>query len=115
MICPPIRGTFGTRPKRPKRTLSVVGKSGVSPHPGYSSPLVVLEKRSIMSGGTGAVSGYTSESRSAGVPDHDSDADAAIYLWPLSSHLEMAPLTTAVATGKLYGPRCSLAPVIQGR
>jgi len=54
-----------------------------------------------MSGRAGAVSGCTPETWSAGVPD-DSGAGAAIYRWPYCSQLEMAPLTTAVACGRLH-------------
>jgi anti-sigma regulatory factor (Ser/Thr protein kinase) len=53
-----------------------------------------------MSGGAGAVSGCISGIRSEGVPGPD--ADAAIYDWLHSSQLEMAPLTTAVACGRLH-------------
>jgi anti-sigma regulatory factor (Ser/Thr protein kinase) len=55
-----------------------------------------------MSGSAGAVTGCTSETRSASVPERDSDAGAAIHRWPYSSQLEMAPLTTAVACGRLH-------------
>jgi anti-sigma regulatory factor (Ser/Thr protein kinase) len=55
-----------------------------------------------MSGSAGAVSGCTSGTRSAGVPEHDSGVGAAIHRWPHSSELEMAPLPTAVACGRLH-------------
>jgi anti-sigma regulatory factor (Ser/Thr protein kinase) len=55
-----------------------------------------------MSGSAGAVSGCAPETRSAGVPEHGSDAGAAIHRWPYFSQLEMAPLTTAVACGRLH-------------
>ena len=55
-----------------------------------------------MSSGTGAVSGCTSATRSAGVPGRDSDVGNAVCQWPYSSQLEMAPLPTAVACGRLH-------------
>jgi len=55
-----------------------------------------------MSSGTGAVSGCTSATRLAGVPGNDSDVGNATCQWPYSSQLEMAPLPTAVACGRLH-------------
>jgi anti-sigma regulatory factor (Ser/Thr protein kinase) len=55
-----------------------------------------------MRGGASAVSGSTPEARSAGVPERGYDVGAAICRWPISSQLEMAPLTTAVACGRLH-------------
>jgi anti-sigma regulatory factor (Ser/Thr protein kinase) len=61
-----------------------------------------LEERSTMSSGTGAVGGCTSATQPAGVPENDFDLGHAIYQWPYSSQLEMAPLPTAVACGRLH-------------
>jgi anti-sigma regulatory factor (Ser/Thr protein kinase) len=49
-----------------------------------------------------AVSGCTSEAQSEDVPHQDPIAGASAQPWPYSSQLEMAPLTTAVACGRLH-------------
>jgi len=55
-----------------------------------------------MNGSVGAFSVCASDNHMATVPGQDSAARAAIHRWPYFSQLEMAPLTTAVACGRLH-------------
>jgi anti-sigma regulatory factor (Ser/Thr protein kinase) len=49
-----------------------------------------------------AVSKCAPDSRAAEVPWRDPETSAANLMWPLSSQLDMAPLATAVACGRLH-------------